>query len=171
MQSQISNIMNDLVQNPSEAMPYQVQAMSQRRWLIEADPGPIVQLELLDDGRSALIYATTARDGSGPLRSSFITMLMLEDTIANVLVPYGVCSGDATATVYKRVSLANATAPGVFRQMMEFSQIASAVLAKRGIGLPGVISADDRRRRLTLTACRTGAFGRSEHHLLHNLRG
>ena len=39
MQSQISNIMNDLVQNPSEAMPYQVQAMSQRRWLIEADPG------------------------------------------------------------------------------------------------------------------------------------
>ena len=144
MQSQISNIMNDLVQNPSEAMPYLVQAMSQRRWLIEADPGPIVQFELLDDGRSALIYATTARDGSGPLRSSFITMLMLEDTIANVLVPYGVCSGEATVTVYKRVSLANATAPGVFRQMMEFSQIASAVLAKRGVGLPGVIPADDR---------------------------
>jgi len=118
--------------------------MSQRHWLIEADPGPIVQLELLDDGRSALIYATTARDGSGPLRSSFITMLMLEDTIANVLSPYGVCSGEATVTVYKRVSLANATAPGVFRQMMEFLQIASAVLAKRGIGLPGVISADDR---------------------------
>ena len=144
MQSQISNIMNDLVQNPSKAMPYLVQAMSQRRWLIEADPGPIVQFELLDDGRSALIYASTARDGSGPLRSSFITMLMLEDTIANVIVPYGVCSGEATVTVYKRVSLANATAPGVFRQMMEFSQIASAVLAKRGIGLPGVISADDR---------------------------
>ena len=61
MQSQISNIMKDLVQNPSETMPYQVQAISQRRWLIEADPGPIVQLELLDDGRSALIYATTAR--------------------------------------------------------------------------------------------------------------
>ena len=143
MQSQISNIMNDLVQNPSEVMTYQVQAMSQRRWLIEADPAPIVQLELLDDGRSALIYATTARDGSGPLRSSFITMLILEDTIANVLVPYGVCSGEATVTVYKRVSLANATAPGVFRQMMEFSQIASAVLAKRRIGPPGVISADE----------------------------
>ena len=144
MQSQISNIMNDLVQNPSEAMPYQVQAMSQRRWLIEAEPGPVVQLELLDDGRSALIYATTARDGSGPQRTSFITMLMLEDTIANVLVPYGVCSGEATVTVYKRVSLANATAPGVFRQMMEFSQIALAVRAQRGIGLPGGISAYDR---------------------------
>ena len=144
MQSQISNIMNDLVQNPSKAMPCQLQAMSQRRWLIEADPGLIVQLELLDNGCSALIYATTARDGSGPLRSSFITMLMLEDTIANVLVPYGFCSGEVTVSVCKRVSMANATAPGVFRQMMEFSQIASAGLAKRGIGLPGVISADDR---------------------------
>ena len=144
MQSQISTIMNDHVKNPSDAMPYQVQAMSPRRWLIEADPGPIVQFELLDDGHSALIYATTARDGSGPLRSSFITMLMLEDTIANVLVPYGVSSGEATVTVSKRVSLANATAAGVFRQMMEFSQIASAVLAKRGIGLPGGSPADDR---------------------------
>ena len=118
--------------------------MSQRRLLIEADPGLIVQLELLDDGRSALIYATTEGDGSGLLHSSFITMLVLENMIANVLVPYGVCSGEATVTVYKRVSLANATAPGIFRQMMEFSQIASAVPAKRGIGLPGVISADDR---------------------------
>ena len=144
MQSQISNIMNDLVQNPSEAMPCKLQAMSQRRWLIKADPGLIVQLELLDNGCSALIYATTARDGSGPQRSSFITMLLLEETIANVLVPYGVCSGEATVTVYKRVSMANATALGVFRQMMEFSQIALAVLAKRGIGLPGVISAYDR---------------------------
>ena len=72
-----------------------------------------------------------------------MTILMLEDTIADVLVPYGVCSGEATVTVYKRVSLANATAPGVFWQMMEFSQIASAVLAKRGIGLPGVIFPDD----------------------------
>ena len=42
MQSQISTIMNDLVQNPSEAMPYQVQVMSQRRWLIEADPRPSI---------------------------------------------------------------------------------------------------------------------------------
>ena len=71
-------------------------------------------------------------------------MLMLEDTIANVLMPYVVCSGEATVTVFKRVSLANATAPSVFRQMMEFSQIASAVFARRGIDLPGVISADER---------------------------
>ena len=144
MHSHINAIMNDLVQNPSEAMPCPVQAMSQRRWLIEVDPGPVVQFELLDDGQSALIYATTARDGSGPLRASFITMLLLEDTIANSFTPYGVCSGEATVTVYRKATLANATAAGIFRQMMEFSQIAAAQLAKRGIGLPGVIPADDR---------------------------
>lgn len=144
MQSQISAIMNELVQNPAEAIPHHVQAMSQRRWLIEADPGPVVQFELLDDGQSALIYATTARDGSGPLRASFITMLLLEDTIANSFTPYGVCSGEATVTVYRRVTLADATAAGIFRQMMEFSQIAAAQLAERGIGLPSVIPADDR---------------------------
>tara|TARA_B100000989_G_scaffold150299_1_gene112046 strand:+ start:488 stop:769 length:282 start_codon:yes stop_codon:yes gene_type:complete len=93
MQSQISNIMNDLIQNPSEAMPFKLQAMSQCRWHIEAAPGLIVQPELLDDGRSALNYAATALDGSGPLHSSFIIMLILEDTIANVRVPFVVRSG------------------------------------------------------------------------------
>lgn len=142
MQSQIIPAMNTLVQNQTEAMPYPVTALSQRRWMIEAEPGPIVQLELMDDG-SAMIYATTARDGSGPLRTSFITMLLLEDSIANTMSPYGVCSGEATVTIYRRVRLAEATPAGIFRQMMEFSQIAASQLAKRGIGLPGVIPVDD----------------------------
>ena len=143
MQSQIIAAMNTLVQTQTEAMPYPVTALSQRRWMIEADPGPIVQLELMDDG-SAMIYATTARDGSGPLRASFMTMLLLEDSIANTMSPYGVCSGEATVTIYRRVRLADAIPAGIFRQMMEFSQLAAAQLAKRGIGLPGVIPADDR---------------------------
>ena len=118
--------------------------MSHCRWVTEAELGQSIQLELLDDGRSALIYATTARDGSSPLPSSFIKMRKLEDTINNVLVPFGGCSDEATDTVYKRVSLANATAPRIFRQIMEFSQIASAIPDKCGIGLPGVISAGGR---------------------------
>ena len=143
MQSQIIAAMNTLVQTQTEAMPYPVTALSQRRWMIEADPGPIVQLELMDDG-SAMIYATTARDGSGPLRASFMTMLLLEDSIANIMAPYGVCSGEATVSIYRRVRLADATPAGIFRQMMEFSQLAASLLAKRGIGLPGVIPVDDR---------------------------
>ena len=143
MQSQTIAAMNTLVQTQTEAMPYPVTALSARPWMIEAEPGPIVQLELMDDD-TAMIYASTARDGSGPLRASFITMLLLEDSIANTMSPYGVCSGEATVTIYRRVRLVDATPAGIFRQMMEFSQLAAALLAKRGIGLPGVIPADDR---------------------------
>ncbi|MGC6453366.1 MAG: hypothetical protein ACON31_05620 [Candidatus Puniceispirillaceae bacterium] len=143
MQSQTIAAMTTLVQTQTEAMPYPVTALSARRWMIEAEPGPIVQLELMDDD-TAMIYASTARDGSGPLRASFITMLLLEDSIANTMSPYGVCSGEATVTIYRRVRLVDATPAGIFRQMMEFSQLAAALLAKRGIGLPGVIPADDR---------------------------
>jgi hypothetical protein len=143
MHSQIIAAMNTLVQTQTEAMPYPVTALSQRRWMIEADPGPIVQLELMADD-SAMIYATTARDGSGPLRTSFITMLLLEDSIANTMLPYGVCSGEATVTIYRRVRLVDATPAGIFRQMMEFSQLAAALLANRGVGLPGVMPSHDR---------------------------
>jgi len=141
--SQIIASMSSLVQTRTETMPYPVEALSKRRWMIEADPGPIVQLELMDDG-SVMIYATTARDGSGPLRASFMTMLLLEDSIANSLSPFGVCSGEATVTVYQRIRLADTTATGIFRKMMDFSQLAAAQLAGRGIGLPVSISVDDR---------------------------
>ena len=92
MHAPIKAMMNELVQNPPATGPCEVTALSQRRWMIESDTGPIVQLELLDDDVTALVYATTARDGSGPLRASFLTMLMLEDAVANSMHPHGVCS-------------------------------------------------------------------------------
>ena len=143
MHSQIITAMNSLVKTQTEAMPYPVLALSKRRWMIEADPGPVVQFELMDDG-TALIYATVARDGSGPLRASFMTMLLLEDSVANSMSPHGVCSGEATVTIYQRVRLADATPAGLFRQMMAFSQLAAAHFARRGVGLPGFMPVDDR---------------------------
>lgn len=144
MNAPIKTLMNDLVQNPPAAGPCEVTALSQRRWMIESEAGPIVQLELLDDDIGAFIYATTARDGSGPLRASFITMLLLEDTIATAMQPYGVCSGEATVTVYRRLDLHGATPTTIYRDMMEFAHLAATLLAKRGIGLPEVMPLDGR---------------------------
>ena len=143
MTAAISSIMSGLVESPPQAMPYPVTALSQRRWMAETDAGPIVQLELLDGGERALIYATTARDGSGPLRASFVTMLLLEDTIANAMMPYGVCSGEATVTVYRYIALSDATAESICHHIMDFAQLSAAILARRGIGLPGTTRADD----------------------------
>lgn len=136
--------MNELVQNPPASGPCEVMALSKRRWMIESEAGPIVQLELLDDDVTALVYATTARDGSGPLRASFITMLLLEDTIATAMQPHGVCSGDATVTVYRKLDLRESTPDTIYCAMMDFAQLAATLLAKRGIGLPAVMPFDDR---------------------------
>jgi len=144
MHAPIKAQMNELVQNPPTAGPCEVVALSQRRWMIESEAGPIVQFELLDDDVSAFVYATTARDGSGPLRASFITMLLLEDTIATAMRPHGVCSGDATVTVYRKLDLQGATPNSIYREMMDFAQLAASLLAKRGVGLPEVMPFDER---------------------------
>ena len=144
MHAPIKAQMNELVQNPPATAPCEVTALSQRRWMIESEAGPIVQLELLDDDVSAFVYATTARDGSGPLRASFITMLLLENTIATAMHPHGVCSGDATVTVYRKLDLQRAMPGSIYREMMDFAQLAATLLAKRGIGLPEVLPFDDR---------------------------
>ena len=87
MYAPIKAQMNELVQNPPDMGPCMVTALSQRRWMIEGETGPVVQLELLDDDLTGFVYATVARDGSGPLRASFLTMLLLEDTIATAPLP------------------------------------------------------------------------------------
>ena len=143
MHAPIKAQMNELVQNPPVAGPCEVTALSQRRWMIESEAGPIVQLELLDDDVSAFVYATTARDGSGPLRASFITMLLLEDTIATAMCPHGVCSGDATVTLYRKLDLRETTPAAIYHEMMDFAQLAATLLAKRGIGMPEVMHLGD----------------------------
>ena len=53
----------------------------------------------------ALLSSTVARDGSGPLKTSFLTMLLLEDTIAHAQHPFGICSGTATVTLHRFIDL------------------------------------------------------------------
>ena len=143
MHKSIKSRMNELVQSPPATGPCLVTALSQRRWMIEGETGPVVQLELLDDDLTAFVYATAARDGSGPLRASFLTMLLLEDTLATAMCPYGVCSGEATVTVFKSVDLQGATSEEIYYEMMDFAQFAATLLVKRGIGLPDVMRIED----------------------------
>ena len=116
----IHAIMENLVASPPASLPFPVKGMSKRRWMVDTDAGPIVQLECLDAPGQAIVFATTARDGSGPLRAAFTTMLLLEDTIANSMHPYGVCSGEATITIYRFVDLTDATrkaSPAVWQNL------------------------------------------------------
>ena len=93
-----------------------------------SDNGPIVQLELLAGNKRGIIFSIMARDGSGPLRASFLTMPLLEDAIATMHKPFGVCSGEALVTIYRYVDLEQASKEQIARSLTSFAQLAEVVL-------------------------------------------
>ena len=140
----IHAIMENLVASPPPSLPFPVKGMSKRRWMVDTDAGPILQLECLDAPGQAIVFATTLRDGSGPLLAAFTTMLLLEDTIANSMHPYGVCSCEATITICRFVDLTDASEYSIAGGLAEFAHVASIALAKLSIGLPGAPLEDER---------------------------
>ena len=69
-----------------------------------------------------------ARDCSSPLRASFLTMLLLEDIIATAHEPFGVCSGEASVTIYRYVDLEEASKEQIASSMTCFAPLAEMVL-------------------------------------------
>ena len=128
MHTHVMEMMKDLIEVPLASMPFKVAELAKRRWMAGSEDGPLVQLELLDDGKRGIIFAIMARDGSGPLRASFLTMLLLEDPIATAQEPFGVCSGDATVTIYRYVDLTSVSKDQIGRALTNFAHLADVVL-------------------------------------------
>jgi hypothetical protein len=128
MLARVTEIMRELIESQIDTMPLPVAELARRRWMAGNESGPIVQLELMDDGKRGIIFAIMARDGSGPLRASFMTMLLLEDTIATSQTPFVVCSGEATVTVYRYVNLASVSKDELCRVLTNFAELADLVL-------------------------------------------
>jgi hypothetical protein len=55
-------------------------------------------------------------------------MLLLEDTIATGSSPFGICSGEATITVYRFVDLSDATSASLARMINNFHNMAAVIL-------------------------------------------
>ena len=128
MHARIKVMMKQLVDAPQASLPFKVSELAKRRWMAGSDDGPIVQLELLDDNRRRIILSIMARDGSGPLRASFLTMLLLEDAIATAHEPFGVCSGEASVTIYRYVDLEDVSEEQMARSLTNFVHLAEVVL-------------------------------------------
>ena len=62
-----------------------------------------------------------AHDGGGPLREFFLTMLLLEDTNAMPHKLFGVCSGEASVTIYRHVDLEEASKEQIARSLISFA--------------------------------------------------
>ena len=139
----IHAIMENLVVSPPACLHFPVKGVSKRCWMVDTDAHPIVQLECLDSLGQAIVFATTARDGSRPLRAASTTMLLLEDTIANSMHPHSVCSGEATITIHRFVDLTDATEDSNASGLAEFAHAAAVALSERGIGLSGAPLEDE----------------------------
>ena len=128
MHARNKEMMKQLVDAPQASLQFKGSEFAKRRWVAGSDDGPIVQLELLDDNKRGIIFSIMARDGSGPLRASFLTMLLLEDTIATAHEPFGVCSGEASVTIYRYVDLEEVSKEQMAHSLTNFVHLAEVVL-------------------------------------------
>ena len=81
-EAHIRKLMSSLAQTQPRVLDYSVQELAASRWMSESYDHFIAQIELLHHRNKAVLYRCLARDGSGPLETPFLAMLMLEDTIA-----------------------------------------------------------------------------------------
>jgi hypothetical protein len=84
---------------------YRVVALAASWWMMPINDNAIIQIKLLHHADQALLSSTVARDGSGPLKAPFLTMLLLEDTLARAQRPFGICSRAATVTLHCFIDL------------------------------------------------------------------
>ena len=125
----IRNLMSGLAQTQPKVLDYPVQELAASRWMSGSYDHFIVQIELLHHRNEAVLYSCLARDGSGPLKTPFLTMLMLEDTIAYAQAPYGICSGTATVTMFKFIDLTNMTAAKLAQIIANFTNLNAVIFA------------------------------------------
>ena len=125
----IRNLMSDLAQTQPKVLDYPVQELAASRWMSGSYDKFIVQFELLHHRNEAVIYSCLARDGSGPLKTPFLTILMLEDTIAYAQTPYSICSGAATVTMFRFIDLTDMTATKLTHIIANFSNLNAVIFA------------------------------------------
>ena len=77
--------------------------------------------------KRGIFFSIMARDGSGPLRPSFLTMLLLEDAIATMHELFGFCACEALVTIYRYVDLEEASKEQIARSLTSFAQLAEVV--------------------------------------------
>ena len=65
MLARVTEIMRELIESPIDTMPLPVAEPARRRWMAGNESGPIVQLELMDDGKRGIIFAIMALTVAG----------------------------------------------------------------------------------------------------------
>ena len=127
--TQIRHIMSGFGETKHHLLHDRVFALAASRWMMPVNDNAIIQIELLHHANQALLSSTVARDGSDPLMASFLTMLLLEDTIAHAQHPFGICSGAATVTLHRFIDLETPTADQLAFAIADFASFNDVIFA------------------------------------------
>jgi hypothetical protein len=123
----IRNVMANLAETRPEVLGYPIEENAASRWMSGSYDNSIVQCELFHHRNEAVLYSCLARDGSGPLKTPFLTVLLLEDTFAFAQTPFGIFSGAATVTLFKFVDLTNMTAARMALIIANFTNLNAVI--------------------------------------------
>jgi hypothetical protein len=127
--SQIRHIMSGFGETKHHLLHDRVSALAASRWMMPVNDNAFIQIELLHHANQALLSSTVARDGSGPLKASFLTMLLLEDTIAHAQPLFGIFSGAATVTLHRFIDLETLTTDQLAFAVTNFASLNHVIFA------------------------------------------
>ena len=95
------NVVLDQLGTASSALLGKINKIDDRRWIIGDDETFPIQIELLEDKASFLIYGTGMRATGEPVYTPFMNTLFIEGLNGHSLGRYGISPGMFTITVYQ----------------------------------------------------------------------
>ena len=106
-------------------------------WLYKGDSEAIIiKLEQTNIDNKLLVNASFARDGSGPLMASFMSMLLIENCHATRSDTFGVCSGDASVTLYHLLDVTAFDHKRLLAYLKNFEALVICVLEGAHVEMP-----------------------------------
>ena len=98
-------------------------------WVYQGqNPAIIIKIEETRSAHKLFVNVSFARDGSGVLMASFMSMLLIEDSHATSADTIGVCSGHASITLYHMLDITALDSQRLLSYLENFESLALCVL-------------------------------------------
>ena len=98
-------------------------------WVYQGqNPAIMIKIEETRCAHKLFVNASFARDGSGFLMASFMSMLLIEDSHATSADTNGVCSGHASITLYHMLDISALDSKRLLSYLENFEALALCVL-------------------------------------------
>ena len=100
-------------------------------WVYQGqNPSIMIKIEQMRCANKLFVNISFARDGSGVLMASFMSMLLIEDSHATSADTIGVCSGHASITLYHMLDITGLDSKRLLSYLENFESLAFCVLAQ-----------------------------------------